>query len=131
MRTGLFLLLIALQACGGVSAGEAEMGPAPSEGEVEESSLPRVAVTNTNGDISADAGYIADGDVIAIPAGFSADQCVFTAAPASVSGSAISTRATVNRLNGVVTCKQVVQERKEVQPTTKGCTASYTVICAQ
>ncbi|MBI2083538.1 MAG: hypothetical protein HYT76_08200 [Deltaproteobacteria bacterium] len=109
---------------------EEEVAPA----EISDSSDELVfksAVTDTTGNIGAEAGFIADGDKITLPTGFTAEQCVFTAALASVSGSALSQRVAVNKTTAVVTCKTLVQERAEVQPTEKSCTASYTVICAK
>lgn len=86
---------------------------------------------DTDQNIGVDAGYISDGTAITVPTGFTIDRCVMTAAPATISGSAISTRATVNSTTGRVTCKKVVQERVEVPAEEQGCVAAYTIICVK
>ncbi|MBI2068081.1 MAG: hypothetical protein HYT77_08745 [Deltaproteobacteria bacterium] len=128
----LFVVLIA--SCGGAEeefALSSSLDEPVDEEEFSPSDTLKSAVTNTGATVAAEAGYITDGATITIPEGFAASQCVFTAALANVSGSAISSRATVNPTTGQVTCRSVVQEREEVQPTEKSCVASYTVICAK
>jgi hypothetical protein len=106
---------------------------AEAEEEIFEENLlvPQAVVASANAEVAADAGYISDGGTISIPTGFVASQCVFTAALASVSGAAISTRVSVNSEDGLVTCKYVVQEGAQDLPEEKSCAASFTVICAK
>ncbi|MBI2981173.1 MAG: hypothetical protein HYY44_02545 [Deltaproteobacteria bacterium] len=134
MKNSLFLLLfcLILFSCTG---SETETGPSGTladevPGPASELEF-KSAVTSTAGDVGAEAGFIGDGDKITLPTGFTADQCVFTASLASVSGSSLASRVVVNKTTGVVTCKSLVQEREEVQPIEKSCSASYVVICAK
>ena len=83
------------------------------------------------GNVAVDAGFAGDGVFIQIPSGFTAAQCRFTASPATIDGSAISTQAGINDETGEVICEKVVQERPEVPPQFQSCTASYTVICVK
>ncbi len=135
MRPVLLLLMLPwLVSCGGAESDLDLTSPvltSPVEEQDQNSPVVKATVTNTAGDVAADAGFIADGDSIEIPTGFVASQCVFTAGLSSVSGSALSSRVSVNTSTGEVTCKAVTQDGEGVQPTEKGCTASYTVICAK
>ena len=123
----LIALVLSLFSCGGADL-RAEL--APPEPDAEPSSV-KMATQNTNGDVAAEDGFIADGASITVPTGFTAEQCVFTASLASVSGEAVSTRVSVNRTTGEVSCKAVVQEGDESQPEEKSCSASYIVVCAK
>ena len=91
-----------------------------------------ISAGSTNGQkavMAVDAGFAGDGTVVNIPTGFTASQCKFTAAPANIEGSAISTSASINSSTGEVVCQKVVQERTNVPPETKSCVASYTILC--
>lgn len=128
--------VVFLSACGGEAltggVGDAQAGEdaAVSGGEIAEGTKD-AAITGAGGNIAVDAGYAGNGTVIQIPAGFTAAQCKFTAAPATIDGRATSTQASINRATGEVTCEKVVQERVEVPPEFQDCTASYTVICVK
>lgn len=84
-----------------------------------------------NNTVAVDAGFAANGSTIAIPAGFTSTQCRMTASAANIDGSSISTNVGINTTTGEVICKKIVQERPEVPAVTKGCTASYTIICTK
>ena len=132
MKKSLILILLAffLASCTGSEEDASFQEPSPVE-DGETIITPKAVVTSTNGQVAADAGFIEDGGAIAIPTGFTAAQCEFTAALANVSGSTISSRVAVNTTTGVVTCRSVVQQSSQSQPTEASCTASYTIICAQ
>ena len=93
---------------------------APIFGDYDEENNPRIAV---------DADFAGDGTTVGIPAGFSPDECAFTASVATVDGKAISVYASINQETGQVICKKVVQNRVEIPPETQSCTASYLMIC--
>ncbi len=123
-------LVLLMSGCGGADEGASLETPATgSNSAAGETITPQAAVTNTGTTVAADAGDVSDGGTIAVPTGFVASQCVFTAALATVDGSAISSRTAVNTTSGVVTCKSVVQGK--LQPEEKSCVASYTIICAK
>ena len=127
----LILLTVLIGGCGNADLGAAVESASPSAGEAPtESVTPQAAVVNTGATVAADAGFIADGGTISVPTGFTAAQCVFTTALASVSGKSLSTRTLVNS-SGAVTCKALVEEQTGRAATEKSCTASFTVICAK
>lgn len=133
----LFVATFFLLQCGGT--GGLATGEGNSEANAQNSqesepgdltpSIKSDAITGAGGKVAVDAGFAGDGTTIEIPANFTASQCKFTAAAANISGSAISTSVSINSTTGEVICKKVVQEREEVPAETKGCVASYTVIC--
>ena len=90
-----------------------------------------IAIVDTSGNVAVDAGFAADGTVVSFPVGFGNAQCKVTAAPALIDGSAISIQASINETTGEVICEKVVQERVDVPAETKGCVASYTILCVK
>lgn len=131
MKYLVLLLLVSLHACGGLEAEEEPKGLVEDPEISDGTGTFKSAVTDASGNVAAEAGFIGDGDRITLPAGFTAEQCVFTASLASVSGSALSQRVSVNKTTAEVGCKTLVQEREQVQPVEKNCTASYIVVCAK
>lgn len=133
----LFSMSLILSACGGealtggVSSAEAgDDAAVAGDGEIA-GGVKDAAISGAGGNVAVDAGYAGNGTVIQIPAGFTASQCKFTAAPALIDGKASSIQASINRETGEVTCEKVVQERVEIPPEFQDCTASYTVICVK
>lgn len=90
-----------------------------------------VALLDTTGNVAVDAGFAMHGTVLGIPAGFTAAQCKFTAAPSSIDGSALSIHVSMDDTSGEVTCQKVVQERDEIPPVARDCVASYTILCVK
>ena len=117
--------------CGGAlsgSEGEAIAQAGDTNSEEIQVTQKEDAISNTGATVSVDAGFASDGTTITPPAGF---QCKFTAAAANIDGSAISVSVSINQTTGAVTCKKVIQDRIEVPATTKGCVASYTMLCVK
>lgn len=120
--------------CGGV-----DVGPADGLESAEEGGSPEIAPATKSvaqtvtppASVGVDAGFASNGTTVDIPAGFTLDQCRFTAAAANIDGNALSTRVSINSETGEVLCEKVVQERTEVPPETKDCVASFTVICVR
>lgn len=135
-----FVFLMA--SCGGADVGPVA-GSENNSGALDESFSDEIlnatkALTNTAGadTVGVQAGYISDGATIALPTkstgtAYAIANCVMTAAPAFIDGSAISIRASVNTTSGVVTCKKLVQARTEVPAEEQGCIASFTVMCVE
>ena len=131
-------------ACGGADVGPVAGSENSSDmGTLDESFSNEIlnsskALTNTAGadTVGVQAGYISDGTAITLPTkstgtAYAIANCVMTAAPAFIDGSALSIRASVNTTNGVVTCKKLVQPRTEVPAEEQGCVASFTVMCVE
>lgn len=125
------LSLTFLANCGGEVTTTAFAQEAGADGTVE-TGFKNAAITVTPPtSVAVDAGFAGNGTVISLPTGFTADQCKFTAAAASIDGGAISTSVSINHETGEVICEKIVQERIEIPPETKDCVASYTVICVK
>lgn len=115
---------------GGVGSAQAEDAAVTGDGDIAVG-VKDAAISGAGGNVAVDAGYAGNGTVIQIPAGFTAAQCKFTAAPALIDGKASSIQASIDRATGEVTCEKVVQERVEIPPEFQDCTASYTIICVK
>lgn len=133
------VLIVVMAALGLIHCGGAEVSDAQvqaQDGTVSDSQqiaggVKDAAITGAGGNIAVDAGFASDGTTINIPTGFTASQCKLTAAAATIEGSAISTRVSIDQTTGEVVCEKVVQERTEIPPEVKGCVASYTIICTK
>ena len=120
--------------CGGdatTSAFAQDAGGDLGGGSEVASGFKDAAITGAGGNIAVDAGFAANNTVIAIPSGFTASQCKFTSALATLDGKSISAQASIDHDTGRVICEKVVQERVEIPPEVKDCTASYTIICTK
>ncbi len=133
------LALFLMNCGGGADAGASENSAtgggvtvgAPAAIETKDPiTAPNPPITTAVSGIGINAGYASDGDALVIPTGFIASQCRFTAALATMQGSAISAQASVDD-NGKVICKEVTQERVEIPPVTKGCVVSFVVLCVK
>lgn len=126
------LSLVFLIHCGGEATSTAHAEEVDSDFQTEVASgFKDAAITGAGGNVAVDAGFAADGTVIALPAGFTAGQCKLTAALATLDGSSISAQVSIDHDTGRVVCQKVVQERVEIPPEVKGCTASYIIVCAK
>ncbi len=137
--------LVVLASCGGgtdqgvVAEGGNSSGTATLDESFQNELLNSTkALTNTVGadKVGVQAGYISDGAAITLPTkstgtAYAIANCVMTAAPAFIDGSALSIRASVNTTTGVVTCKKLVQPRTAVPAEEQGCVASFTVMCVE
>lgn len=137
---GLMLLgsVLGLVQCGGADAGptsedihDSSSGSVVGEGIKADSVSSISSSIEYPGVVAVDAGFAGNGTTIAVPDGFTADQCRFTAAASNVAGSSISTTVSINSTTGEVICQKVVQEREEVPPETQDCVAAYTVTCVK
>lgn len=134
MKRFSLLILLASLALVHCNSGGADLGIDNASGSSDtevQTDFKDTAVTGSNGNVAVDAGFASDGTIIAIPSGFTPDQCRFTAAIANVDGDAISVSASINTQTGQVVCKKVVQDRDTVPPEFVGCVASYTIICTK
>lgn len=116
--------------CGGDTTTNAFAQESGSD-ETVDVAYKSAAIFSTDGNVGIDAGFASNGTAISIPAGFTAEQCKFTAAAANIAGEAISTSVSINNETGEVVCEKLVQERVEVPAETRDCVASYTVICVK
>lgn len=126
-----FFSLLFLAGCGEISNRDLVVLGSGQEGSTDDtprSSVGSLAVTSQTGNVIADLGFAHDGTSVGLPAGIPVDRCRLTAALTNVDGSAISTTASISA-DGLITCKKLVQERDGVLPVTKGCVASYFMIC--
>lgn len=134
MKAWSVMILLVLVGCGSEAGFDALAQPAEGDSEASGTiggGVKDAAIASADGSVAVDAGFAGDGTFIAIPAGFTAAQCKFTAAPATIDGNATSIQALINRETGEVLCEKVVQERTEVPSEIQSCTASYTVICVK
>lgn len=127
----IFISLMFLIHCGGEVTTPAFAEEGGDDGGTVEAEFKDAAITGAGGDVAVDAGFAGNGTTIQIPAGFDVTQCKFTAAAATIDGSAISTNVSINHDTGAIVCQKIVQERVEIPPETKDCVASYTVICTK
>ncbi len=129
----IFSLLVSgltVSGCGMEATSQAE-AQENTQTDVVDGVIKNAAVLGAAGAVAVDAGFATNGTIIAIPTGFTADQCRFTAAVATIDGNAISVSASINDETGEVICEKVVQDRPEIPAQTRDCTASYTILCTK
>ena len=127
----IILLSLTSLHCGGGGSGTTAFAEETENSSEITGETKGVSISGAGGNVAVDAGFAGNGTTISIPTGFTAAQCKFTASPSLIEGSAISISASINTTTGEVVCKKVVRERTEVPPETKGCVASYTIICVK
>lgn len=135
MRRFLVIAVLSLMGfvhCGGEATTEAQaQGIQDAGGVASEEPAALIHDPVTGGTVAANAGFAANGTILTIPTGFTSAQCRFTASLATLDGKATSAQVGINETTGEVVCKKVVQERVEIPPEIKDCTASFTIICVK
>ena len=133
--SALFISCLFLTQCGGETNLTSDAQDTSSDqvgnGEASEEPASLIHDPATGATVAANAGFAANGVVLGIPTGFVASQCRFTASLATLDGKSLSAQAGIDETTGEVICKKVVQERVEIPPEIKDCTASFTVICVK